>query len=240
MTELGVNVDHVATVREARGITVPDPVQAAYLAEQNGADGITVHLRKDRRHIQERDVNLLKKAIKTRLNLEMANTSDMRSIAGEVNPGQVTLVPEERDEVTTEGGLDVVGNRGRIEAGIRELKDREIRVSLFVDPEAEQLEASLEVGADAVELHTGDYSESPYRSAERDKSLNRLERAARHCESIGLACYAGHGLNYRNVQPVAALTPVEELNIGHALVSRAVMVGFEKATRQMKDLIEKA
>jgi pyridoxine 5-phosphate synthase len=240
MTELGVNVDHVATVREARGIDVPDPVKAAYFAEQSGADGITIHLRKDRRHIQERDVRLLKETVKSRLNLEMANTDEMRSLAREFKPRQITLVPEERDEVTTEGGLDVVGNREHIQRGIHELKDTIPTVSLFVDPDEDQLEASREVGADAVELHTGDYAETEYRSDERRDALNRLERAAHHTESIGLTCFAGHGLNYRNVQPVAALKPVEELNIGHALVSRALMVGFEKATRQMKELMREA
>jgi pyridoxine 5-phosphate synthase len=239
MTELGVNVDHVATVREARGIDVPDPVKAAFFAEQSGADGITVHLRKDRRHIQERDVRLLEETVKSRLNLEMANTDAMRSLARDLTPGQVTLVPEERDEVTTEGGLDVAGNREQINEGIQVLNETIPTVSLFVDPDQEQLDASLEVGADAVELHTGDYAETKYRSDERKSALGRLQRAADHAESIGLTCFAGHGLNYRNVKPVAALEPVEELNIGHALVSRAVMVGFEKATRQMKELMEK-
>lgn len=240
MTELGVNVDHVATIREARGIEIPDPTHAATLAEQGGADGITIHLRKDRRHIQERDLEVLTETVKSRINLEMANTEEMIDIANSLGPEQVTLVPEERDEVTTEGGLDVISNKSSVEAGIRDLRNDHRTISLFIDPDTDQLEAARETGADAVELHTGDYAETPIRSEPRKEALLRLREAAKYAESIGLTCYAGHGLNYRNVQPVAAIPPVEELNIGHALVARAVMVGMEKATRQMKDLLEKA
>lgn len=242
MTELGVNVDHVATVREARGIQIPDPVKAAYLAEQSGADGITIHLRKDRRHIQKRDLRLLKETVKTRLNLEMANTEEMRAIARDFGPTQVTLVPEERNEVTTEGGLDVKNGISEIKSGLDDLRRCEsIRtVSLFVDPDHEQLDAAAESGADAVELHTGDYAETPVRTKARQLALDRLTEAARHTVSLTLTCFAGHGLNYRNVQPVAAIPRVKELNIGHALVSRAVMVGIEEATRRMKELIREA
>lgn len=240
MTDLGVNVDHVATVREARGIAVPDPVKAALLAEQSGADGITIHLRKDRRHIQERDLELLHETVKTRLNLEMANTSEMVGIAREYQPEQCTLVPEERDEVTTEGGLDVKSHQEELRETATDLRAEGGLVSFFVDPDPEQLKASESAGAQAVELHTGDYAETAARSDERSDALKRLREAAHRASDLGLTVYAGHGLNYRNVQPVAAIEPVEELNIGHALVARSVMVGIEKATRQMKDLMEKA
>lgn len=240
MTELGVNVDHVATVREARGIDVPDPVEAALLAEGGGADGITIHLRKDRRHIQERDLELLAETVKSRLNLEMADTGEMRDIARRVDPNQVTIVPEERDEVTTEGGLDVRNATDSLESSLAELGEGERTVSLFVDPEPDQLDAARDMGADAVELHTGDYAETPVQSDARREALERLADAADYAENLGLTCFAGHGLNYRNVQPVAALSPVEELNIGHALVARSVMVGIEEATRRMKDLILEA
>lgn len=240
MTELGVNVDHVATVREARGISVPDPVKAALLAESSGADGITIHLRKDRRHIQERDLEVLTETVKSRLNLEMADTEEMRTIARRVDPNQVTIVPEERDEVTTEGGLDARNATDTLESSLEELKQSERTVSLFVDPDPDQLDAAREVGADAVELHTGDYAETPLQSEAREEALERLADAADHARNIGLTCFAGHGLNYRNVQPVAALSPVEELNIGHALIARSVMVGIGQATRRMKELIVEA
>lgn len=240
MTELGVNVDHVATVREARGIEVPDPVEAALLAERSGADGITIHLRKDRRHIQERDLRILRETIKTRLNLEMANTDEMIEIAKEHRPEQCTLVPEERDEVTTEGGLDVHGHENDLRETTRTLKEAEFRVSFFVDPDDEQLKASKSAGADAVELHTGDYAETPIQSEERSRALERLRAAADTAAELGLTVYAGHGLNYRNVRPISAIEPVEELNIGHALISRSVIVGIEDATRRMKELMLQA
>lgn len=240
MTELGVNVDHVATVREARGIDVPDPVEAASIAERHGADGITVHLRKDRRHIQERDLDCLKETVKTRLNLEMAVTDEMTGIARDVQPGTATLVPEDRDEVTTEGGLDVAGHVDRVRRTVEDLKDAGILVSLFIDPDHDQLDAAAEVAADAVELHTGDYAETPIRSPERKQALERLDSAADYSDSLGLETYAGHGLNYRNVQPVAALAPVTELNIGHALVARSVLDGIGRATRRMKELMNEA
>lgn len=240
MTELGVNVDHVATVREARGISIPDPVTAALLAEQSGADGITIHLRKDRRHIQQRDVEVLRETIKTRMNLEMANTQEMVDIALETNPEQCTIVPEQRDEVTTEGGLDVNSHADELRETARTLKEAGIRVSYFVDPEPDQLEASVEAGAQAVELHTGDYAETPVQSDRRRDAIERLRTAAAEAAAHGLIVYAGHGLNYRNVKPVAAIDDVEELNIGHALISRSVMVGIEEATRRMKELMLQA
>lgn len=240
MTRLGVNVDHVATVREARGIDVPDPVEAALLAERNGADGIVLHLRKDRRHVQERDLDLLGRLVKTSLNLEMAVTDEMVEIARKHRPDQATLVPEDRQEVTTEGGLDVEGQLDTITRTVQRLQDADLLVSLFVDPDQRQLEAARETGADAVELHTGDYAETPARSEARRRSLDRLTEAAHRAAQEGLIVYAGHGLNYRNVQPVAALGPVRELNIGHALVSRAVLDGIETATRRMKQLIRDA
>jgi len=232
MTELGVNVDHVATVREARGIGIPDPVEAALRA-----DGITVHLRKDRRHIQERDLEVLRETVKTRLNLEMAETKEIREIVREADPEQVTIVPEDRDEVTTEGGLDVVNARESLKSSVETLRQGNRTVSLFVDPDPDQLDAARDVGADAVELHTGDYAETSIRSQDRQKALERLGDAADYARDVGLTCYAGHGLNYRNVEPVADLEPVEELNIGHALIARSIMLGIEDATRRMKELI---
>ncbi|MFB6344802.1 MAG: pyridoxine 5'-phosphate synthase [bacterium] len=240
MTDLGVNVDHVATVREARGIAIPDPVKAANLAEQSGADGITIHLRKVRRHIQERDVELLRETVKTRLNLEMANTPEMIDIAKETGPEQCTLVPEERDEVTTEGGLNVLEFEESLAETAESLRESGMLVSFFVDPDPDQLKASAEAGADAIELHTGDYAEAPLRSTERAKALDRLRTAADTAGDLGLTVFAGHGLNYRNVQPIASIEPIEELNIGHALVARSVMVGIEEATRRMKDLMVQA
>lgn len=240
MTELGVNVDHVATVREARGIEIPDPVKAALLAEQSGADGITIHLRKDRRHIQERDLEQLRETVKTRLNLEMANTAEMVEIAQQYQPNQCTLVPEERDEVTTEGGLDAVSHEDDLRATTETLRDEGFLVSFFVDPDENQLKASRDAGAQAVELHTGDYAETPIQSDERRQAIERLREAARVADELGLSVFAGHGLNYRNVQPVSAIEPVEELNIGHALISRSVMVGIEKATQRMKELMVQA
>ncbi len=238
MTELGVNVDHVATVREARGIEIPDPVEAALLAEEGGADGITVHLRKDRRHIQKRDLEVLRETAKTRLNLEMADTQEMREVAREVDPEQVTIVPEDREEVTTEGGLDAMNARESLESSVETLGEGNRTVSLFVDPEPDQLDAARDVGAEAVELHTGDYAETPIRSEERKEALERLADASDYARDIGLTCYAGHGLNYRNVEAVADLEPVEELNIGHALIARSIMIGIQEATRRMRELID--
>lgn len=234
---LGVNVDHVATVREARGIDVPDPVDAALRAETAGADGIVCHLRKDRRHVQERDVLMLSRSVKTQLNLEMSMDPEIVDHALDVGPDVATVVPERREEVTTEGGLDVAGQSDRVEELVGRLQDVGIRVALFVDPDFDQLDAGAETGAEAVELHTGDYAETPPASPAREVALERLEDAARHADELELEVAAGHGLNYRNVEPIADLPAVQELNIGHALIGRSVITGIESATESMKQLI---
>ena len=234
---LGVNVDHVATLRQARRAIYPDPVTAAALAELAGADQITVHLREDRRHILDRDVEILRSTVQTRLNLEMAATDEMVRIALQVAPDVCTLVPERRQELTTEGGLDVVSQRAAIERVVRALRGGGRRVSLFVDPDLEQLRASRDVGADTVELHTGTYCDAP--DDAREAELARLVAAAREGHRLGLEIAAGHGLHYTNVQPVAAIPEIVELNIGHAIVARAVLVGLERAVREMKEQIEK-
>jgi len=238
MCKLGVNVDHVATVRQARMTFEPDPVTAAGLATLGGAEVITVHLREDRRHIQDRDLRLLKETVFTKLNLEMAAAEPIVRIALATRPDQVTLVPEKRREVTTEGGLDVASQRKRLEGVIARLKRKGILVSLFVDPDPEQLQASAEVGAQYVELHTGPYANArPGRAhAHQLKILAKGAAIARDC---GLGVNAGHGLTYFNVKPIVALAP-EELHIGHSIVSRAVLVGMERAVREMRDLIQEA
>jgi pyridoxine 5-phosphate synthase len=235
---LGVNIDHVATVRQARRATYPDPVAAAVLAEQGGADQITVHLREDRRHVQDRDVEILRRTVATVLNLEMAATDEMVGVATRLLPDVCTLVPEKRAELTTEGGLDVVANRAHVERAVRALRDAKLRVSLFVDPDAGQVRASREAGAHAVEIHTGRYCDAP--AAARAGELRRIREAAAEAARLGLEVAAGHGLNYRNVLPVAEVPEIEEFNIGHAIVAHAVMVGLERAVREMKDLLEKA
>lgn len=234
---LGVNLDHVATVREARKTIEPDPVQAAVLAELGGADGITVHLRGDRRHIQERDVELLKKTIKTRLNVEIAPTDEMIEIMLEILPHQVTLVPERREEITTEGGLDVVLQMDYLKPKINRLKGAGIEVSIFVDPDIEQIKAAGKLMVEAIEINTGKYAE-----AEKDKVLTELEaieNAAKLGRRIGLKVYAGHGLNYRNVRPIVEIAEIEELNIGHSIVARSIFVGMERAVREMKALLRR-
>lgn len=242
---LGVNVDHVATIRQARGTKYPEPVAAAALAEMAGADQITIHLREDRRHIIDRDVHLLRQTVGTRLNLEMAATDEMLAIAGDVSPDMITLVPEKREEQTTEGGLDVVGNADRLADYLKELAKSGAYISLFVDPDADQLACAAELGVDIVELHTGDYCEAaapftnqgnpgPY---DRDRELERLRRAARIAETLGLTVAAGHGLDYKNVLDVAAIPEFEEFNIGHSIVARAVLVGFERAVKEMIDAL---
>jgi pyridoxine 5-phosphate synthase len=233
--DLGVNVDHVATLRQARGTSYPDPLYAALLAEQSGADSITIHLREDRRHIQDRDVRLCREALQTRLNLEMAASPEMVRIAREVCPPDCCLVPERRAEVTTEGGLDVAGQRELLTGICAQLAQDGIRVSLFIDPEAMQLDAAVAVGAPVVELHTGAYAEAS--PAERGRELHRIQQAARYAASIGLRVHAGHGLNYHNVQPVAAIAEIVELNIGHAIVARAVFDGMPTAVAEMKRLM---
>jgi len=234
---LGVNVDHVATIRQARGINEPDPVTAAALAELAGAECITVHLREDRRHIQDRDVELLRKTVKTRLNLEMAATEEMIGIALKVLPDSVTLVPEKREELTTEGGLDVVQLRAGLKEQISTLRQGGILVSLFIDPDLDQIKAAHRVGADAIELHTGSYCEVS-EGTERKAELAKLEMAVRAGRKLGLQVNAGHGLNYVNVRDVVALDGIQELNIGHSIVSRAVLVGMDRAVREMVALLK--
>jgi pyridoxine 5-phosphate synthase len=236
MPELGVNIDHVATLRQARRTYEPDPVWAASLAELGGADGITIHLREDRRHIQDRDLEVLRKTVSVKLNLELAVASDIVAIACRVKPDQATLVPERREEVTTEGGLDVVAHRAATATAMQQLKDAGIYVSLFLDADPRQLEMAKSLGADAVELHTGQYAlakAGPARQAE----LAKLVAGGKQIREAGLALHAGHGLNYVNVQPVAQIADMHELNIGHAIVARAVFVGFQQAVREMKDLL---
>lgn len=233
---LGVNIDHVATVRQARGIDIPDPVLAAGLAELAGAHGIVCHLREDRRHIQDRDLRILKETVKTHLNMEMAATGEMVRIALETLPDMCTLVPERREELTTEGGLDVVGQEEHLKQVVRELRGAGIVVSLFIDPSLEQVKASEQVGAQVVELHTGRYCEA-HGVEEALAELGKLEDMSLAAEKLGLRVSAGHGLNYRNVVPVASIPQVEELNIGHSIVARAVMVGIEAAVREMLDLV---
>lgn len=229
---LGVNVDHVATLRQARGTRYPDPVEAATLAEHAGADQITVHLREDRRHIIDRDVRVLRETVKTRLNLEMAATDEMCRFALDVRPDEVTLVPERREERTTEGGLDVVASIKSIVPVIDALKGADIKVSLFIDPDRRQLDATAALEVPIVELHTGDYADAPD-DATRQERLEKVRDAAAHGRQIGLEVAAGHGLNLRNVGPIAALENIAELNIGHAIVARAVFVGFERAVTEM-------
>jgi pyridoxine 5-phosphate synthase len=237
MIRLGINVDHVATLRQARLADAPDPVEAALLAEKAGADGITVHLREDRRHIQDRDVALLRQKVRTKLNLEMAVTDEMVRKAQEIVPDDACFVPERREELTTEGGLDVVAHRERIRDAIERLRAKGIRVSLFVDPEADQIEASHEAGADGVEIHTGQYCNS---RIDRALELRDILLAASLAQGLGLEVHAGHGLDYENVGPIAAIPEIVELNIGHSIVARAVTVGMEQAVREMKALLAEA
>ena len=242
---LGVNVDHVATIRQARGTDYPDPVTAASLAELAGADQITIHLREDRRHIQDRDVRILRETVKTRLNLEMGATEEMLSIAQEVQPDMVTLVPEKREEQTTEGGLDVVKNSQFLTDYIARLRDCGAHISLFIDPEPNQIAASARLDVDIVELHTGDYCEAsqPFTNEnrptefDRKKELSRLAEGARVADALDLIVAAGHGLDYKNVLDVAAISEFEEFNIGHSIVARAVLVGFERAVAEMIDAL---
>jgi len=235
---LGVNIDHVATLRQVRGTAYPDPLFAALVAEQSGADSITLHLREDRRHIQDHDVERMRAALQTRMNLEMAATDAMVAIARRVRPQDVCLVPEKRQELTTEGGLDVASQVPRLREICAALRETGSRVSLFVDPEPAQLEASLEAGAPVVELHTGAYAET---AGERQAlELARLAEAARYGSRIGLTVHAGHGLHYQNVQPVAAVPEIVELNIGHSIVARALIDGMAAAVREMKALMSAA
>ncbi|MDA1017042.1 MAG: pyridoxine 5'-phosphate synthase [Planctomycetota bacterium] len=236
MPELGVNIDHVATIRQARRTVEPDPVWAAALAELGGADGITIHLREDRRHIQDRDVRIIRETAQVKVNLEMAVADEITRIALDVRPQQATLVPEKREEVTTEGGLDVIGNMDRVRACVDQLREAGIIVSLFIDPDERQIDAAVELGVAAVELHTGKYADAETEVI-RAAELATIARTGQHARSRGLILHMGHGLTYRNVKPVAAIPEVSELNIGHSIVARAVMVGFQQAVREMKELV---
>lgn len=237
MVRLGVNVDHVATVRQARGAPEPDPLEAALLAQRAGADSIIVHLREDRRHIQDRDVEILRKKVK-RLNLEMAVTEEILKIACKIRPDQATLVPEKRQELTTEGGLDVAGNLKKISKAVKRLKKKGTMTSLFIDPDIKQVRASAKTGAQMVELHTGCYAEAKGKRR-KDKEFKRISRAAREAKRLSLAVSAGHGLTYRNVSRIVKIPEIEELNIGHNIIARAVMVGMRQAVKEMRNLIKR-
>ena len=239
MIKLGVNIDHVATLRQARGVRYPDPVQAAIEAEQAGADAITLHLREDRRHIQERDVELLKQILQTRMNLELAVTDEMVTYAVRLRPEECCLVPERRQELTTEGGLDVIAHEKKISAACAQLADAGVRVSLFIDAEAAQIEAALRSGAPVIEIHTGRYADAPD-ADERGAQLARIELGVQQGLDLGLQVNAGHGLNYHNVQAISAIPGIAELNIGHAIVARAVFSGLQESVREMKRLMREA
>ena len=238
MVELGVNIDHVATVRQARKTFEPDPVAAAFLAELGGADGITFHLREDRRHIQDRDVRVLKETVSVKVNMEFGCTPEIVKIACEVQPDWALLVPERREELTTEGGLDVAGDKSRVATAMKQLADSGVAVSLFLDPDLKQIEAAAASGAGAVELHTGAYAEAEGDQVEAE--LNRLRACGQAIVDSGMRLHAGHGLNYKNVRPVAAIPNVRELNIGHSIVSRAVLVGMKQAVVDMRHEIDLA
>ena len=235
MVTLGVNIDHIANVRQARKTVEPDPVQFAFLAELGGADSITVHLREDRRHIQDRDVFLLKDTIKTKLNLEIGATEEMLKISKKLLPSYVTLVPEKREEVTTEGGLDVLNNKKYLKNYVKSLKDSNIEVSAFIDPISEQIKCSKEIGFDFIELHTGKYAD--LKGQEQYKELQKIIECSYYAIDLGLIVNAGHGLNYQNVGKIASINKINELNIGHSIVARALAVGLEKAVSEMKSLI---
>ena len=239
MMLLGVNIDHVATLRQARGTGYPDPLEAALAAESAGADYITLHLREDRRHIQERDVVAMRKALKTRMNLEAAATPEMITFARRIRPHDVCLVPERRSELTTEGGLDVAGKLGSVERACRDLSRAGIRVSLFIDADRRQIDAAVAAGAPVIELHTGSYAEAGSSAGQR-KQLEKIRAAAAYAAGRNLHVNAGHGLNYTNVRPIAAIAHIRELNIGHAIVARSVFVGMAQAVREMRALIDPA
>jgi pyridoxine 5-phosphate synthase len=237
--KLGVNIDHVATLRQSRGTRYPDPIQAALVAEQAGADAITLHLREDRRHIQERDVEMLRDIVQTRMNLEMAVSEDMLAFAARVRPTECCLVPEQREELTTEGGLDVAGQKAKIGEACRRLANAGIRVSLFIDADPQQLEAAKGAGAPVVEIHTGHYAniDNP---RQRHDELVRIQQAVEYGLELGLQVNAGHGLHYHNVQAIAGMPGISELNIGHAIVARALFTGLDEAVREMKRLMREA
>ncbi len=237
MPKLSVNVDHVATLRQARGGKNPDPAAAALMAELAGADGIIVHLREDRRHIQDRDLEVLRKVVKTKLNLEMANTEEIVRVALRVRPDMVTLVPERRQELTTEGGLDVLGQQKSLKPNIARLKKAGIPVSLFIDADPRQVRASKASGADMVEIHTGKYSDAPDEDS-RKKEFQRIVRAISQAHRQGLGVNVGHGLDYQNVSPFSSISTIEDYSIGHSIIARAVFVGLDRAVREMKELIK--
>ncbi|RWU12273.1 pyridoxine 5'-phosphate synthase [Pseudidiomarina gelatinasegens] len=236
---LGVNIDHVATVRNARGVSYPDPVTAAAIAEQAGADGITVHLREDRRHITDRDVEILAQTIQTRMNLEMAVTPEMLAIATRIKPTYCCLVPEKREELTTEGGLDVAGQQDKITAAVAQLAESNIATSLFIDADKRQIDAAVACGAPIIELHTGHYAEQHDESAQQ-QALAQLRSAAEYAQAAGLQVNAGHGLHYHNTAAIAAIPQLLELNIGHAIIARAVLVGLDQAVRDIKAIMQQA
>jgi pyridoxine 5-phosphate synthase len=238
MIRLGVNVDHVATVRQARRIDVPDPVEAALLAEAAGAAGITAHLREDRRHIQERDVELLRARIKTKLNLEMAVTPAMLAFAEKVRPDDACFVPEKREELTTEGGLDVIAQKAKMADAVKRLQDKGIQVSLFIDPDDAQIATAREIGAHGVEIHTGTYCNAA--GAAQEKELQAVIAGANLARSLGLEVHGGHGLNLDNVLPIARIPEIVELNIGHSIIARAIIVGISEAVREMKEILDRA
>ncbi len=239
MAHLAVNVDHVATVRQARGITEPDPVLAAGICELAGAAGIVVHLREDRRHIQVRDVKLLRRTVKTKLNLEMATAPEIIEIALDIKPDMITLVPEKREELSTEGGLDVIGNSKKVEETIRQMSESSIPVSLFIDPDSAQVDASLDVGATFVEIHTGRYCDAGSED-ERDTEFALVEQCAEQAFELGLRVNAGHGLDYQTTKRIATLDTIEELSIGHAIITRSIYVGLDQAVREMSDIIRQS
>ncbi len=236
---LGVNIDHVATLRQARGTRYPDPVQAAIESEQAGADSITLHLREDRRHIQERDVRLLQDILQTRMNLEMAVTDEMLDIAAELRPADCCLVPERREELTTEGGLDVAGQMGRIREACQRLAEARVRVSLFIDADPAQIEAAIECQAPVIEIHTGHYADAPTHALAQAE-LARIKKAVQLGSEGGLQVNAGHGLHYHNTDAIARMAAIRELNIGHAIIARAVFVGLQQAVREMKQIMVEA
>ena len=237
--KLGVNIDHVASLRQARGTIYPDPVQAAFIAEQSGADIITLHLREDRRHIQDRDVAIMRQTIQTRMNLEMAVTDEMVDIACRTLPDEVCLVPEKREELTTEGGLDVAGNLSRISASVSRLLEAGILVSMFIDPDPDQLDASIKVGASCVELHTGHFADAVSEESS-DREFELIREAVVYGKKRGLKVNAGHGLHYHNVERIASIAGVSDLNIGHSIIARAMFVGLAEAVREMKALMDRA
>lgn len=237
MKKLMVNIDHVATLREARGIYYPDPVYAAGIAEMAGASGIIVHLREDRRHIKDRDVRLLRQVVRTKLNLEMAATGEMVGIAREILPDMATLVPEKRQELTTEGGLDVVGNKDRIASAVGQLQEKGVAVSLFVDADRGQVQAAKDVGSDMIEIHTGHFSDAATET-ERTEELRRIKAAAEMGKALGMGVNAGHGLHYHNLGEIVAMPEIDELSIGHSIIARAVFVGLDRAIRDMLDLMK--